>query len=472
VSSESYDLVVIGAGPGGYVAAARSAQLGLKTAVVEKQERLGGTCLLWGCIPTKALIHAADVWQLCQRGAKTFGIKVESASFDWGRVQKRKEVAITKGSKGVALLMEEKGVTVIHGHARLVRPGEIVVTREGDEAKTLRTQQTILATGSATASLPGIPVDGERILTSDHLLHSDVVPPSLIVLGAGAVGVEFAAVMAAFGSKVTLVELLPHILPLEEPECGEEVAKYLQRKGLKVRASTRATTVERTEAGVRAVLRHEETGEENEVEASHLLVAVGRRPVTDELGLEQSEVACDGRGFVQVDAMMQTNVPGIFAIGDIVATPQLAHVASREALIAAGQAGGQPLPPIVYDHVPSCTYSTPEVASVGLTEAQARERGHAVTTGRFPFAALGKASILNEPHGFVKVVGDADSRSILGVHMVGPRVTELIAGATTAMGLGADLSAWSGIIHPHPSLSEAVPEAVHAALGEPLHGTE
>ena len=465
-----FDLAVLGAGPGGYVAAARAAQLGLKTALIEKEQRLGGTCLLRGCIPTKALIHAAEVWQLCRKGSKTFGVTTESASFDWARVQKRKEMAITKGSKGVELLMKEKGVTIFWGHGRLEKPGSLVVEAEGEKNVTVAAAKIILATGSTTASLPICEIDGEHILTSDHLLQIETLPESLIVLGAGAVGVEFAAVMNSFGCKVTLVEMLPRILPLEDAECSEVVAKYLQRQGVKIHTGTRATEITGTAEGVRAVLKEGETAQTTEVTAEKLLVAVGRKPVTKDIGLENCAAEVDRRGFVLVDAMMETNEPGLYAIGDIVPTPQLAHLASREALVAVGHATGHPLPPIRYDQVPSCTYSNPEVASVGLTEEEARQRGHHIETGRFPFAALGKASILNEPHGFVKVVADAENGKILGVHMVGPRVTELIAEATTVMGLDAELSAWSTIIHPHPTLSEAVSEAVHAAFGEPLHG--
>ncbi|MFH1841797.1 MAG: dihydrolipoyl dehydrogenase [bacterium] len=470
MKSETYDLAVIGAGPGGYVAAARAAQLGLKTVLVEKDDRLGGTCLLRGCVPTKALVHAAEVWQLCRKGARTFGVTVTDPTFDWSRVMKRKDLAITKGSKGVELLMKQQEVVVVHGHGRLTGPGQLAVTREGDEPLAIAADRIVLATGSRCIDIPGIAVDGERLLNSDHMLQIEAVPESLIVLGAGAVGVEFAAVMAAFGCQVTLVEMLPHILPLEDPDCAEVVTKYLKRQGMKVFVGTRAQNVERNDSGVKATLVDLETDEAFEVEASRLLVAVGRGPVTQDLGLENCRVELDKRGCIQVDAMMETAEPGLFAIGDIVPTPWLAHVASREALLAVGQAAGRPLPPIRYDQIPSCTYSSPEVASVGLTAAEAEKRGHQVRVGRFDFAALAKASILNEPHGFVKVVTDTENGAILGVHMVGPRVTELVAGATTAMGLDADITAWSGIIHPHPSLSEAVLEAIHAAMGEPLHG--
>jgi dihydrolipoamide dehydrogenase len=468
--SDRYDLAVIGAGPGGYVAAARAAQLGLRTALVEKEPRMGGTCLLRGCIPTKALIQAAEVWQLCHRGARTFGVDVPEASFDWARIQKRKEMVITKGTKGIELLLKNAGVEVIRGHGRLRGGGRIAVVAADGTAREIAAEKIVLATGSTTAAIPHLEPDGERILTSDHLLEAASLPASMIVLGAGAVGVEFAAVLQAFGCKVTLVEMLPHILPLEDPDCAEEVHRYLKRKGMKIFAGTRAEGVEKTDGGVRAVLAGVESGEKVEVEAEQLLVAVGRRPVTADVGLESTRAEVDRRGYVGADAMMQTDEPGLYAIGDVVATPQLAHVASREALVAAGHAAGRPLPPIRYDRVPSCTYSNPEVASVGLTQAAAEGRGHAVAVGRFDFAALAKATILGEPHGFVKVVADAETGAVLGVHMVGPRVTELIAGPTGAVELEAGLERWSETIHPHPTLSEAVLEAVHAALGEPLHG--
>ncbi len=471
--SDRYDLAVIGAGPGGYVAAARAAQLGLQTVLIEKEPRLGGTCLLRGCIPTKALLHAAEVWQICKKGSRPFGVTTEAASFDWARVQKRKEMATVKGSKGVDLLMKSAGVTVLSGHGRLAGPGRIAVAG-ADETQEIAADKIVLATGSMVTAIPGIDVDGEKILTSDHLLAIDHIPESLIVLGAGAVGLEMASMMQAFGSKVNLVEMLDRVLPLEDPECCAEVAKALKRQGMKVHTSCRADNVEACEGGVRATLTpvgesDTQADEPLTLDAACLLVAVGRRPVTDDLGLDTVGLETE-RGFVPVDGQQETPVPGIYAIGDIVATPQLAHVASREALVAVGQAAGKPLPPIKYDLVPSCTYSNPEVASVGLSEQEAASRGHDVTTGKFPFSALGKASILNEPHGFTKVVADAETGAVLGVHLVGPRVTELIAGAATALGLEASLEQWSAVIHPHPSLSEAVLEAVHAAAGEPLHG--
>ncbi len=464
-----FDLIVIGAGPGGYVAARRAAQLGLKTALMEKDNRLGGTCLLRGCIPTKALIHAAEVWQMCSKGARTFGITVEGASFDWARVQKRRELATTKGTKGIDLLMKNSGVTVIQGTARLKAAHQVLVeTADGQieyEAKKI-----ILATGSTIVDLPGMQPDGTRILNSDHVLQLDHVPASMVVLGAGAVGLELASVMQSFGCQTTLVELMDQVLPLEDPECAAVVEKALKRGKMKVLTGTKATAVEKTETSVICTLENVADQTTTTVEAECLLVAVGRKPVTADLGLDNVDVVVDRRGYIQTDAMMETATPGLYAIGDIVATPQLAHVASHEALVAAGHAAGQPEHPIHYHRIPACTYSNPEVASVGLKEKDALAAGHEVQCGQFPFSALGKASILNEPHGFIKVVSDAETGKVLGVHMVGPRVTELLGEAVTALGFEADLKTWSEVIHPHPSLSEAMAEAVAAAAGRPIHG--
>jgi dihydrolipoamide dehydrogenase len=467
--SDNFDLVVIGAGPGGYVAARRAAQLGLKTALVEKDERLGGTCLLRGCIPTKALIHAAEVWHLCSKNARNFGVTVEGASFDWARIQKRKEMASTKGAKGVELLMKNSGVTVIQGAGRLDGPGRVRV-QTSEEDLILTTDKIILATGSTTASLPGMEPDGQRVLTSDHLLQMESVPESMVVLGAGAVGLELATVMQTFGCQTTLVELMDQVLPLEDPDCAAEVERALKRLKMKVLTGTRALGVEKTENGVEVTLQSQADRSEQTIQASCLLVAVGRKPVTRDLGLESVQLTTDRRGFIQTDAMMETTTPGIYAIGDIVPTFQLAHLASHEALVAVAHAAGKPLPPIHYQAVPSCTYSSPEVASVGLREDAAIAAGHQIKVGHFPFSALGKASILGEPQGFIKVVADAEADRVLGVHMVGPRVTELIGEAVTVMGLQASVESWAETIHPHPTLSEALGEAVLAAVGRPLHG--
>ena len=464
-----FDLIVIGGGPGGYVAALRGAQLGLRTALIEKDDQLGGTCLLRGCIPTKALLHAAEVWRLCSKGARTFGIQVPEATFDWGKIQKRRSLATVKGSKGVALLLAEAEVTVLRGHGRLEGPGQVRVEGE-DVPHWITAPKIILATGSTPAGLPGVEVDGDRILNSDHLLACQEVPASMIVLGAGAVGVELASVMQSFGCRVTLVEMENQVLPLEDADCAGEVAQALKRQGMKVHTGTKAREIETTADGVKCILDDRASGVRTEVEAAVLLAAVGRRPATRDLGLDTVDVVVDRRGYLQVDSAMQTPQQGLYAIGDIVPTPQLAHVASHEALVAVNHAAGQTVVPVRYNRVPSCTYSHPEVASVGLTEAAATAAGHLVSCGRFPFSALGKASILNEPRGFIKVVSDQESGRVLGVHMVGARVTEMIAAATTAFGFGADLETWAEVIHPHPTLSEALGEALLAAAGRPLHG--
>jgi dihydrolipoyl dehydrogenase len=458
------DLTVIGAGPGGYVGALRGAACGLKTILVEKDDRLGGTCLLRGCIPTKAMIQSAQTWQLCSKDARTFGIKVADASFDWSAVQKRKDMVVKKGSMGISMLMEKAGVQIVNGHGRLDGAGRVVV---GDQ--TIESDKIILATGSTVACLPGIEFDGQRILSSDHLLEIDEVPQSLVVLGAGAVGTEFADVFASFGCKVTLVEMLPGILPLEDPDCGVELAKALKRRKVDIRTGTRAGKVDLTETGVSVELIAE-GADPVTIEAEKLLVATGRKPHTKDLGLDSIDCVVDGKGFIQTDAFMQTAQAGVYAIGDIVATPQLAHTASAEALLAVAHLTGGEAVPIDYDLNPNCTYTSPEVASVGLSEPEARNRGFEVKTATFPMSAVLKASIINELHGFIKVVADADSMKVLGVHMVGAHATDLIAEACVAMASGLDAHAWSRVIHPHPTICEATADALHSLLGEAVHG--
>ena len=470
MSERTCDLLVIGAGPGGYTAALRGARLGLRTVLVEKDDRPGGTCTLRGCIPTKALLQAARVWELCRGGARTFGVTPGEAAFDWPAVRRRQEAVVRKSSLGVAKLLQDAGVTVVQGHGRLDGPGRVTVAgAEGTAA--WRAERIVLAAGSRPASLPGMTPDGERIWTSDHLLAADALPASLVILGGGAVGVEFADILSAFGVAVTLVEMLPRLLPLEEPECAEVVTAALRRRKVKVLVGHRAADVASGPEGVQVTLRPVAGGDPVTVSAERLLVAVGRRPATGELGLETvSEVVVDGRGFVQVDAHGQTAAAGLYAVGDIVATPQLAHVAAAEALAAVDHAAGRPRPPLDYDRMPSCVYTAPEVASVGLGEAAARERGFAVGTAVYPFAALGKAAVLNAPHGLVKVVTDTEQGRVLGLHLAGAHATDLIGEACAALGLGADLAAWSRVVHPHPPLSEGLQEALQAAAGEALHG--
>lgn len=462
--SGGFDVVVIGAGPGGYVAAIRAAQHGLKTAIVERDRRLGGTCLQRGCIPTKSLLHSAEVFEQVGRAGE-FGVTVEGRSLDFEKVMKRKERVVAKLSAGVAGLMKKNGIAVFKGHGRLAGRGAVVVEGEAGP-QTLEARHVILATGSQAKGLAHVQPDGRRILTSDHLLEAPAVPRSLVVLGAGAVGMEFASIFRSFGAQVTLVELLPHLLPLEDEDVSREMARLFRRRKIDFLLESRVEKVEPTEAGVRVQVVTPEGP--RELEAEVLLVAVGRAPVVEGLGLEEAGVRLE-RGFVPVDAQMRTNVEGIWAIGDLVPTPALAHVASHEGMVAADAIAGKNPLPINYDRSPSATYTWPEVAAVGLTEKKARERGHDVKVGTFPFAAVGKASVLGETDGFVKIVADKRYDEVLGVHIVGPRATELIAEACAALHLETTVEELAQTIHAHPTLAEAIGEAAHVLLGRPVH---
>ncbi len=463
MANQDYDLVVIGAGPGGYVAAIRAAQLGLKTAVVEKDAKMGGTCTLRGCIPTKALLHTAAILDEI-RGAAGLGIDVADPRLDAVRAQERKRQVVEKNAKGIEFLLKKNKVTTLHGRGRLAGPSQVEV--ENDKGgKTYGAKFVLLATGSVPRDIPLAPTDGERVVNSDHILELDRVPKSLAVLGAGAVGTEFASLYASFGSKVTLVEMLPRVLPIEDEEVSGELEKALKKRGIDVLTGAKLTAAERTDAGVRIQL---EGGKKSSVESEILLVAIGRRPVSEDLGLEALGVGVE-RGFVQVNEFMQTAVPSVYAIGDVVPTPALAHVASHEGILAAEHMAGRPVRPINYDHVPSCTYCAPEVGSVGLSEAKARERGHDVAVGKFPFTALGKARILGHTEGFVKVVRETKYDEVLGVHILGAHATDLIAEACAALHLEATTEELIHTIHAHPTLAEGVLEAAHAALGHAIH---
>jgi dihydrolipoamide dehydrogenase len=456
-----YDLIVIGSGPGGYVAAIRAAQLGLKTAVVEKDPRYGGTCTLRGCIPTKALLHTAEVFDQA-RHAADFGVEIADARLDLLKAQAYKNKVVDANVKGVEFLFKKNKIDGIRGAARLTGPQAVEVG-----GKTLRSRFVLLATGSVPREIDMAPSDGKAIVNSDHILELERVPKSLVVLGAGAVGTEFASIFASFGSEVTLVEMLPRILPIEDEEVSAELERSLRKRGLKVMAGTRMTGVVKGGAGVKVAL--DKGGKASIVEAEMLLVAVGRRPVSEDLGLEGLGIPLE-RGYIKVDEWMRTPVAGVYAIGDVVNTPWLAHVASAEGILAvehmAGHAGARP---IDYDLVPSCTYCEPEVASVGLTEAKARERGHDVVAGKFPFSALGKARILGKSSGFVKVVREKMYDEVLGVHIIGPHATDLIAEACVALRLEITNEELLRTMHAHPTLSEAVAEAAHAAEGHAIH---
>ena len=462
---EARDLVVIGSGPGGYVGAIRAAQLGLKVTVVEKDDRYGGTCLLRGCIPTKALLHTADLLDQV-RDAGRFGIETGEATIDITKAQEYKRGVVDKNAKGVQYLFKKNGVEGVRGFGRVVGPNVVEVTHDG-VSQTLEAENILIATGSVPRDLPFALPDGERIVNSDHILELERIPRSLVVLGGGAVGCEFASIYSSFGSEVTLVEMLPRLLPIEDEDVSKELTRAFRKRGIRSLTGTKLSSVDATHGGVRLTVEPEGKGPQT-LDAEMLLVAVGRAPVTGNLGLEEIGVELD-RGYVGVNRTMQPAVPSIYAIGDVVNTPWLAHVATAEGILAVEHMAGETVRPINYDHVPSCTYCDPEVGSVGLTEQEASDRGFDVATGKFPFTALGKAGILGKTSGFVKVVRETRFDELLGVHIIGAHATDLIAEACVALQLESTNEELLRTMHAHPTMSEAVAEAAHAATGHAIH---
>jgi dihydrolipoamide dehydrogenase len=463
--SEQRDLVIIGSGPGGYVAAIRAAQLGLAVTVVEKDPKFGGTCLHRGCIPTKALLRTAGMLDEI-RASERFGIEVASPSLDLDKAQGFKRQVVDKSARGIEYLFKKYGVEGVRGRGRVVGSHEVEVAGE-DGTTTYGARHILIATGSVPRQLPFIATDGERVLSSDDLLELSRVPTSLVVLGAGAVGCEFASIFNSFGSEVTLVEMLPRVLPLEDEEISKQLQRSLKKRGVKIHTGSRLKEVVPTEGGLELEVE-KEGGNVKNLAAEILLVAVGRAPVTSELGLEALGVRLN-RGYIEVNELMQTDVPHIYAIGDVVDTPWLAHVASAEGILAVEHVAGEQVRPIDYDRIPAVTYCEPEVASVGLTEAQATERGYDVATGKFPFTALAKAAIEGHTEGFVKVVRETRYDELLGVHIIGRHATDLIAEACVALQVESTTEELFRTIHAHPTLSEAVAEAAHAAVGHAIH---
>jgi len=466
MAEQDFDLIVIGSGPGGYVAAIRAGQLGLKTAVVEKDDRYGGTCLLRGCIPTKQLLHTADLLEQI-REAGSQGIDVGEPSVDIERTMDRKEEVVSQNARGVEFLFKKNKVQGIRGTGRLAGPHEVEVEDQDGGKTTYRAKNVLIATGSVPRDIPPAPVDGERIITSDHVLEMREVPQSMIVLGAGAVGTEFASIYRSFGTEITLVEMLPRVLPGEDEEVSKELERNLRKRGMKVRTGTKLASAEATDGGVRVTL--EKDGEQETIEASKLLVAVGRAPVSRNLGFEEAGIEIDDRGYLAVDELMRTTVDSVYAIGDVVDTPWLAHVASAEGILAVEHMAGKEVRPLDYEQVPMVTFCEPEVAHVGLTEAQAKERGYDVAVGKFPFTALGKAKIEGKTAGFVKIVRETKYDEVLGVHIIGVHATDLIAEACVALHLETTNQELIETIHAHPTLGEAMHEAAHAAAGHAIH---
>ena len=469
--SKSYDVVVIGAGTGGYVAAIRAAQLGKTVAVVEKQSALGGTCLIWGCIPTKALLEHAHALKVIQQAAE-WGVTIPSGTpaIDMTQVHARKDKIVGGLTKGVEFLFKKNKITWVKGAARLAGPGKIDVV-EGDK-QTLEAREIIIATGSAPRSVPSVTIDHTRIITSDEAIHLKEVPKSLVILGSGAVGVEFASIYRRFGSTVTIIELLQRLVPVEDEAVSAELEKSFKKQGITVLTGTKVIKATSSSSGV-TIEAVAPDGKTNTITADVLLVATGRGPVTTGLGAEQLGIVME-RGYVKVDGLYRTSVPGISAIGDVITLgngvhPQLAHVSSMEGIIAAERIAGKPVQALNYDHVPGCTYCDPEIGSVGLTEAQARERGYDVRIGTFPFGVLGRARMAGESEGFVKIVAEKKYDEVLGVHMIGPRSTELVAEAVLALRLECTVEELIKTIHAHPTFSEAVGEAAHAVHGAAIH---
>ena len=457
-----YDLIVIGSGPGGYSAAIRAGQFGLKTALVEKQPRLGGTCLLVGCIPTKSLLHTADVWEHFENSVKD-GILCENPRLDYPKVKARKDEIVAKHSNGVAMLLKRAKVERITGYATLKGGGKVEVQSDSG-VQTLEAKNIIIATGSEARMLPGLQPDPEFILTNIEILDLNSIPKSLAIIGAGAVGVEFASIFKRFGTDVTVIEMLPRIVPVEDEDISKELERNFRKQKIRVETGARAENIQKTATGISLTLTTKD-GKQETLQAEKLLVAVGRKPNTDQIGIENTKVELD-RGFIKVDEHQQTAEPGVYAIGDVVAgTPQLAHVATREGMIAVAHMAGKPAVPINRNRIPGCTYTEPGIGSVGLTEAQARAQGRKVKVGRFPFAGDSRATILGHHEGFIKVVADEQHGEILGVHVIGPDGFELIGEAVAAMEAEATVDVMMQTIHAHPTLYEAMGEAFNAVYG-------
>jgi len=469
-----YDIAIIGGGPAGYTAAIRAGQYGLKVALMDASPRLGGTCLHVGCIPTKALLFNAEVWDHVQHGAE-FGLQgAAGVTLDWSAVQKRKNDIITKHTKGLDFLMKKNKVTVINGWARLtgaakdgVHTVDVQTGETSGALQQVKAKKLILATGSAARMLPGYQAD-DKILTNIEILALDTLPKSLIVIGSGAVGSEFASIFRSFGAEVTLLEALPRIVPVEDEEVSRELARVYKKRGIAVYAGAKLDKIEKTKTGVKVSFATAE-GKAEVKEAEKVLVAVGRAPRTENIGIEKTKIKLD-RGYVTTNEWMETVEPGIYAIGDIVAgMPQLAHVGSMCGMVAAARIAGKYARPVNRNRIPGCTYTEPQIGSVGLTEAVAKEKGVAIKVGKFPFAGNSKATILGSHDGFVKVVSDAKYGEILGVHIIGPGATEIISEAVTAMDLEGTVESMMFTIHAHPTLAESLLDGFSAVDGKAIN---
>ena len=461
-----YDVAIIGSGPAGYTAAIRAGEFGLKTALIESSDQLGGTCLHVGCIPTKALLFNAELWDHLKDAAE-FGIEgVDARKLNWAAIQERKSKIVAKHAKGLEFLMKKNKVETVRGYGKLTGPAQngvltVEVTNDGKTSQ-LKTKNVLLATGSEARMLPGLDAD-DRVLTNIEILSLKEMPKSMIIVGAGAVGVEFASIYRSFGCEVTLIEMLPRLVPVEDEEVSKELARVYRKRGISFHTGAKVEKIDRTKAGIAVTISID--GKQQKIDAEKILIAIGRKPLTENVGLEKTKIKPE-RGFIQTDSWMHTAEPGVYAVGDIVlGTPQLAHVGAMEALVAVAKIAGKPCKPINPEHIPGATYCHPEIGSVGLTETRAREAGYNIKIGKFPFTANSRASIVGQHEGFIKIVSDADYGEILGVHIIGPQATELIAEAVVAMELEATVEDLMWTIHAHPTLAEAMLDASNSVYG-------
>jgi len=461
-----YDVVVLGAGPGGYVAAIRSSQLGLKTAIIDK-EWLGGVCLNVGCIPSKALLKNADVAYTLRTGSKEFGFSFENLNLDYSVAVKRSRQVSNRLTKGVGFLMKKNNIDVLMGSGKLISKNKIAVTDSNGTTQEVTAKNIIVASGAFSASIPSVEIDGEKVLSYKEAILQTKQPKSVIIIGAGAIGVEFATIWNGYGTDVTIIEMLPRLVPLEDEEIGVELEKAFKKAGIKALTGHRVEKVEKTDAGVQVTVSKD--GEQKTIEAEQALIAIGFKPNSSNIGLEEVGVNLNKRGFIEIDERMATNIPGIWAIGDVTGKLLLAHVASAQGIICAENIAGVETIKLDYRMMPRATYCHPQVASFGLTETQAKEEGFEVKVGRFPFQANGKSLGLGESSGFIKIITDVKYGEILGAHMIGPEVSELLPELTLAQNMELTAEEIARNVHAHPTLSEVIMEAAHGIVGETIH---
>lgn len=457
-----YDLAIIGSGPGGYVAAIRAGQWGLKTVCIEKDPFLGGTCLHVGCIPTKVLLHHAEIYDNFKRAAE-FGFEVKDVKVNWPAMIERKTKIVNKHAKGIEFLFKKNKVESMQGWGRIVGPGRVSVEQNGKKTE-IEATNIMLATGSDARSLPGVEIDNKVIMDNRGMLDMPTIPKSLVIVGAGAVGVEFASIYKSFGSDVTILEMLPRLVPLEDEEVSAELGKAFRKKGIRFELEAAVQSVKKDANGASVTFK-DKSGKSQTIAAEKVLIAVGRRPMTENVGIEKTKAKLE-RGFVHTTPFMETAEPHLYAIGDIVAgQPQLAHAASMEGIIAVGRMAGKTMQPFDRNRCPNCTFCEPQIGSIGLTEKQARDAGHKVKTGKFPFIGNSKSSILGYHEGFIKVVADEKYNEILGVHAIGSLSTEIIAEATTALQLEGTVDDMMAMIHAHPTVWEAMGDGFNSVMG-------